>query len=164
MRGLLDKGTKIKLALFVTGYSMLVLGVKFWESVSSDSKHNHRPPRIQHTFFRIQYSGWLRPASVQPSAEKQDKSWTQELSRILLGMAHTVVQMHCLSCNKHYYTGTWGSLNDFVLDDFHWNIPVHFMLSWKALLVSSMLCRILAALNHYNRPYNGPMAIAETLG
>lgn len=55
MRGLLDKGTKIKLTLFVTGYSVLVLGVKFWdgESVSSDSKHNHGPPRIQHTFFEF---------------------------------------------------------------------------------------------------------------
>lgn len=29
MRGLLDKGTKINLTMFVTGYSVLVLGVKF---------------------------------------------------------------------------------------------------------------------------------------
>ncbi len=96
---------------------------------------------------------WLHPASVWPSAEKQDKSWTQE--HVFQGccweLAHTVVQMHGLSCNMRYYTGTWGSLNDFdFLDDIRWNIPMYFTLSWKALLVSCILCRILAALNDYN--------------
>ncbi len=131
--------------------------------VGSESKQNRRPPWIQHTFFNI----WLHPASVWPSAEKQDKSWTQE--HVFQGccweLAHTVVQMHGLSCNMRYYTGTWGSLNDFdFLDDIRWNIPMYFTLSWKALLVSCILCRILAALNDYNWPYNGPMAIAETQG
>lgn len=164
--GLLDKVFAFLwlTTLFVTWYSVLVLDVRLWNMVLTQIRNRTADHQGYNTPFSI--SDYV-PLQYGPLWKNRIKA--EHRNSVFQGcsweLAHTVVQMHCLSCNTHYYTGTWGSLNDFdFLDDICWYIPMYFTLSWKALLVSCILCRILAALNHYNWPYNGPMAIAETQG
>lgn len=168
LHGLLDKGifkqAKVFLwltTLFLTWCTVLVLDVRLWNRVSTQIWNRTADHQGYNTPFSV--SDYV-PLQYGPLRKNRIKA--EHRNSVFQGccweLAHTVVQMHRLSCNTHYCTGTWGSLNDFdFLDDTHWNIPMYFMLSWKALLVSCILCRILAASNHYNWPYNGPMAIAE---
>lgn len=95
----------------VTRYSVLVL----------------RPPKTTKDTTHL-FNPIFQLVSVWASMEKKK----EDFQRIL---PTREAQTHCLSCNTHYYTGTWASLNDF-----H-SVSACFMLSWKALLVSCVLCR-----------------------
>lgn len=139
LHGLLDKGifkqAKVFLwltTLFVTWCTVLVLDVRLWNRVSTQiwnrtaDHQGYNTPFSVSDYVPLQY-GPLRKNRIK--AEHRNSVF----QRCCWELAHTVVQMYCLSCNTHYYTGTWGSLNDFdFLDNIHWNSPMYFALSWKA--------------------------------